>query len=209
METNFNTKYEFRSAVLDLNLQLLVARYDSLDFYDTDFLKRIDIEHEYTQAVFKYGIEVIKEVRRINKCYYQRVKRLRDRIKSYLSLGHCVFVTLTFRDDVLVKTNNRSRRKYVTSQLKELSDYYLANIDYGVDDKYTKREHYHCVLVGDIRNEDFKDWQQHYGFTFTEDIRINKGNASKVLAKYVSKLVNHAIKDSTKRNTIIYSKVKL
>lgn len=196
--------YKFKSEVLKTGICKDVLSYDLLDA-NTDFLNIIDIEENYNKVLWKYGLSFIKEARRINKATSKRKKRLEERIRSYLEKGTCIFATLTFSDDVLNVTSVDSRRKYVSRYLKTQSDYYLANIDFGNDDKYTHREHYHAIIVSEKIDTTF--WNDNFGFTWVERIK-NHQLSDKKLAKYVSKLTNHAIKDSTKRQCYIYSRCK-
>lgn len=159
-----------------------------------------DLEWDYIDLVFQYGYDLIKEGRRINQASYKRSERLSNRIRLYLEKGECIWLTLTFREDVLNSTSIETRRKYVQRFLKTQSDYYLANIDFG---KNTQREHYHAVVVSS--HIEAKKWD--YGFTWTERIHVCKDSDLK-LAKYVSKLTNHAIKETTKRQCYIYSRRK-
>lgn len=161
----------------------------------------LTITDEMNYLYNEYGFKFIKECQKINHASFIRSQRLRDRIASYLNKGQCIFVTLTFRDDVLDQTNVSTRRKYVSRFLKSISDYYVANIDYGVDDRYTHREHYHALIV-----VDWIDSSWEYGFTWFE--RVHDYSNPLTLSKYVSKLCNHAIKDSTTRACYIYSRCK-
>ena len=104
--------YKFKAEVLRLNICAIVRQYDFLN-KDTDFIKYIDIERQYLEILTKYGKWYIKEARRINNASFKRVNRLRERIRSYLSMGQCIFVTLTFTDEVLKCTKFETRRKYV------------------------------------------------------------------------------------------------
>lgn len=136
--------------------------------------------------------------RRINNSNNKRVKRLNDRIERYLSLGTCIWLTLTFNDTTIVNTTEQTRKTYVRKYLKSLSKYYVGNIDYG---KTTEREHYHALVVTDY--VDMDKWT--YGFAYTERIKNHKGS-SKALSKYVSKLTAHAVKESTRRSAYLYSR---
>ena len=127
---------------------------------------------------------------------HKRTKRLRFKIQKMLDAGDCVFATLTFTDDVLAKTSKETRRKYVTLYLKSQQAQYIANIDYGGKNG---REHYHAVVLGRL---DPKLWE--YGALNVK--KIIKTSKPIKLAKYVNKLTNHAIKDTCKRNAIIYSR---
>lgn len=127
-----------------------------------------------------------------------RRKRLRQRIEKMFDKGNVVFLTLTFTDEVLQNTIPQSRRDYVRKFLKSISNDYVGNIDFGAKNG---REHYHAVLLTDV--EDFSSWT--YGFYKAERVRKDGLDALRV-AKYISKLTNHAIKNTTKRNALIYSR---
>jgi len=143
------------------------------------------------------GEKVWRECEKINHAYRQRVKRLRRNITAMLLQGTCFFVTLTFSDETLAKTTAETRRRYVTRFLKTQSDTYCANIDFG---SKNNREHYHGIILAD--KVDFAEWDK-YGFSNGKAIR-NADDSIK-LAKYISKLTNHAIKDTTKGARAIYS----
>lgn len=142
--------------------------------------------------------ELYKEGHKINQASYQRRNRLEKRILKWLEEYNCIFVTLTFKDKVLNATTKETRRRYVTRALKQMSDKYIANIDYGAKNE---REHYHAIVVS---NEiDNKIWSDYGAINFE---RIKQSSDSVKLAKYVVKLTNHAIKETTQQNRVIYSK---
>lgn len=153
--------------------------------YETELLKE-NLDEEYYDECIK-----------IVNADYQRRKRLKERITSMLNIGQCLFLTLTFTDSVLENTQQHIRRKYVARFLKANSECYIANIDYG---DTTEREHYHAVVLCDYLSYD--SWP--YGFSFVES--INRYASEDKLACYISKLTNHAIKESAKRCSLIYSR---
>jgi hypothetical protein len=138
-----------------------------------------------------------KECERINHAWFERVKRLKDRINNIIQLEGACFITLTFSDKVLNETNEKTRRTYVARWCKSLGAPYVANIDFG---SKTHREHYHCIIGCKVSK---KSWL--YGFMDIEPIRLN-ANSGERLSKYVAKLTNHCIKETTKRQVIIYSR---
>lgn len=143
-----------------------------------------------------------KTCENINKAKRERSKRLSKKIDKMLVVGDCVFLTLTFKPEVLESTSEATRKRYVTRYLKTQSDHYCANIDYG---KENEREHYHAVVFGN--SVDMTPWTDKYGFAFAERIKYNGDvSTSDKLAKYVSKLTNHAIKNTARNNKVIYSK---
>lgn len=148
-----------------------------------------------------YGAKFIKECHKINNANGKRISRLRKRITRYVNSGTSIFVTLTFNNKTLDHTTSKTRRRYVREFLKYHSDKFVANIDFGVDDRYTHREHYHALVVCD--RIDKTKWNK-YGFSMCEV--VHKTSDELKLSKYIAKLCNHAVKDSTKRSCLIYSK---
>jgi len=115
--------------------------------------------------------------------------------------GQCLFLTLTFNDDTLQRTTQKERRTAVSRYLKQFNCRYVANIDFG---KENGREHYHAVInCGSVC---FDSWRK-FGNINAERIRNKDLKADKTkLAKYICKLSNHAIKETTKRSSLIYSR---
>lgn len=136
--------------------------------------------------------------RRANNIIRKRCQRLRNVLEQMFEIGNCIFVSLTFRDDVLDSTTAETRRRYVTRALKAMSDVYVANIDYG---ELNEREHYHGIVVSD--KIDFTLWD--YGWIFAERCIDSQQSIDK-LSEYIDKFVNHALKQGTKRRNVIYSK---
>lgn len=196
---------EFRASKyrLDNFLYNGVVPYGYEKFNENDLLKSLLRRCNLAIANFdfnteKYPIEM-QEAVRINNATYRRNTRLNNRIKTMLNddkYQH-IFLTLTFYDDVLNSTSPETRRRYVTRFLKQYTNYYVANIDYG---KKYEREHYHAV-VNCLKNINCQDWP----FGAINFKRIHTPNF-RALSKYVNKLTNHAIKETTKRSAIIYSK---
>lgn len=134
----------------------------------------------------------------------RKAKTLKEKIQFQLEQSATAyFVTFTFDDNTLASTNEQTRRKYITRLLKSLATYYVANIDFG---KTTAREHYHAVINAPVEPE---MWP--YGFIWCK--RIGKTESTAVsIGKYITKLTNHALKDTTNGNarfrTVIYSRNK-
>lgn len=198
--------YDLKSEVLSqhqnvLQLQRTFSRLNYLQQY-TD----VDIDPSYIETVSEAvsvffesseQLAIWREAERINLAYYARVKRLKDRIACMLSEGMCYFLTLTFSDVTLNKTSQQTRRKYVTRFLRSQSDTYVANIDYGAQNG---REHYHAVIQSDSVNMSLWDC---YGFSNAKIIGSEDDYTP--VAKYISKLTNHAIKATTQGCRAIYS----
>ena len=147
-----------------------------------------------------------------------RKKRLRNRIENIINDGEGYFLTLTFNDETFKNTDAKTRRTYVSRFLKSISDNYIANIDFG---KQKGREHYHAVIhcselkdISFIYHKKYKwinlendvcaAWSK-YGFYSVKSCKVIDKDIHK-LSWYVSKLSNHATKETTKRNAMIYSR---
>ena len=165
-----------------------------------------------------------KSIFLFNECYkmvsadVQRKKRLRQRVTRIMEKGSTYFITLTFNEDALKSTDSKTRRTYVARFLKSVSDDYVGNVDFG---KLNGREHYHAVIHSDKLDyiqyqytnrfgwicgecEQFADWSK-LGFYSIKSCGKSDKDKQK-LAWYVSKLTNHAVKETTKRNALIYSR---
>lgn len=130
----------------------------------------------------------------------RKTQRIKDKIETMLLHGEQpIFLTLSFKDEVLAKTNEKTRRRYVARFLKENACTYVANIDFGddyvyVDDygkerKATSREHYHALVDKSI---DYSKWHK-YGFIKGEKVHDKKDDYI-ALRKYLTKFTKHAIK---------------
>lgn len=141
-----------------------------------------------------------KEAVRVNNASYHRVKRLKERISKMIQSGSCIFLTLTFKNEVLETTTEETRKRYVARALKTMSKSYIANIDYG---KKNEREHYHAIVLAEKVSQDL--WA--YGNLDWERVRVQQKDSNVKIAKYITKLTNHAIKETVKQNRVIYSRL--
>lgn len=119
-----------------------------------------------------------------------KVKRTRRYIYSMAQcFDELYFVTLTWTDDVLSSTTERTRHRYVQSFLNLHTRDYYANVDYG---EKNDREHYHAVVAWN-HEIPCPVWQ--YGHYEYKKIRLNYGSKSiSKISKYVNKIVLHANK---------------
>jgi hypothetical protein len=167
--------------------------YPSLKNYSYE-----DLYNDKETFIKRYGSTTLKVANNLNQASYKRVARLKDRIREAVESGSAYFITITFNNETLSKTNEKTRRLYITRWLKSLSPFYVANIDYG---KTKGREHYHAVITSDQRPP--KTWS--YGFIDIKKVATSETDTKRV-SKYISKLTNHAIKHTTKSKRIIYSR---
>lgn len=141
------------------------------------------------------------ELQRISNADYERNKRLHNRITEILAVGeNPCFVTFTFNDETFERLNSDSRRQAVFRYLKKHCNIYVANIDFG---EKNGREHYHAVC--DCHPSCLWNSELHNGFIQVQQIRLKDATPVR-LSKYISKLTNHAIKATTRRTAIIYSR---
>lgn len=212
--------YTFKKKVLDSGLPRLLRQASLKDFHMSNYIEEGIITNDIKKDVlegkednikyldsiyFNYWlegrVEEFNEALKINDAHYHRIKRLNKRVGAMLEDGQCLFLTLTFNDNCLNETTPHDRRVAVTRYLKQYQTKYIANIDYG---KTNHREHYHAlILIDKVNNETWKK----YGNINFKKVRYQNGKSpSKILAKYIAKLSNHAIKETTKRSTLIYSR---
>lgn len=173
---------------------------------NNDIPPGVDIEEARTQAKIYSLFDTHPNIKRLcenlNKSTQSRTKRLKNKVEKMVTFGTCTFVTLTFNNDTLETTNEKTRRVYVARYLKSQSLHYIANVDYG---KENEREHYHAIVFGTCK---LNDWRK-YGNINVKKVRITPTNEEKTVtkvSKYISKLTNHAIKNTTKGKRMIYSK---
>ena len=219
IRTRTQPNYELKAKVIEngcarIQRKLSLAkwkRYQAICLYEetgeiSEALEKNELLIEsYSTDLENYSFEEIKEAERVNNASYHRVKRLSDRVYDMINNSNAIFLTLTFRDDVLANTSEETRKKYIQRFLKESCISYVANIDYGAKNN---REHYHAVVIP--KGDRIDSALYLYGSIDMKRVRNKKSDdneaTSKRLAKYVAKLTNHAIKHTTRKNRIIYSR---
>lgn len=196
--------YDLKSRVLELGLDDLQRQVSKALFYHDFPNENVECQLSYEFALHydnfystKYP-DLWNEAKKINHAKYERVHRLKFYISRMLQLGDCLFLTFTFNDKCLNSTSASTRKTYVQRYLKNLNTLYVANIDFG---KKNKREHFHAVVLKD--KVDFKQWVN--GNLDGERVRSTSDFGK--IAQYVAKLTNHAIKETTKRCSMIYSRM--
>lgn len=225
--------YAFKSKVLKSDIPKL-ANQISMAIYAKELLEEtgqvLQTQMDYDTALkmrcflLENHYKEYIEAEKINKARYLRTKRLRLKISNILKeCNTCIFLTLTFNDKILENTTAKTRREYVKKYLETSGAPYVANIDFG---SKNGREHYHAV-VGDFVS--LEKWDKKCGYALAEYIQIEKSldfkkvpkryqnlspeeqktlmmaDNEKKLSKYISKLTNHAIKETTKQSRAIYS----
>lgn len=138
----------------------------------------------------------------------KRRQRLRDRIEKMIKSEKAVFLTLTFNNNYLSrKMSAETRRRYVARFLKSECSEYIANIDFGQDERYTKREHYHAVAIPKDDKIDFTAYSEGFDKSRISSLAIKVNRKSRDnLARYIDKLTNHALKHNGHYQRLIYSR---
>ena len=194
--------YEKKAIVIELGIDKEIRKIDSMIWkYEREgnHNARLNIASTLLEKIEEWGFDLWVEGRKVNSAYYARKTRIWKYIYAMMLQNQpVIFLTFTFTDETIDKTSYDTRRKYVQRFLKDHSDYYIANIDFGEDNG---REHYHAIIVGEV---DYSEWHK-YGAI--KGLRVhNSVDDAKRLAKYVSKLTNHAIKKTTGGHRVIYSR---
>jgi hypothetical protein len=203
MSIDYGKKAEvIESGFVDLQRKISKAFFAESYFERTGHTIYSELDYDTAYEEYLFLLENCpdewNEACKINYATYKRVKRLKDRIAYLLSNGDCTFLTLTFTDEVLATTSPETRRRYITRFLKRFDVPYIANKDFG---SKNGREHYHAIIQS--QNVDYSLYE--YGSIDGEKI-YNRKNDDIKLAKYISKLTNHAIKETCNGSKIIYSK---
>ena len=204
--------YELKARLLNEGLPAIVKDIEKslyADFALNEYGQLIS--HKYDRATAEnlrslFDYDIYYECKKINLATFQRTKRLNHRVEEILLKGNAHFLTLTFKPETLENTTAETRRQYVYRFLKSQGGLYVANIDFGAKNG---REHYHALISSNFVN--FSLWHEH-GAIKDEKVRTNNLDLHypehiKRLSKYVAKLSNHAIKKTTKRSVLIYSRV--
>lgn len=137
-----------------------------------------------------------------------RKRRLKKRFDRMIKTNRAIFLTLTFNDSFLNRdTTSETRRRYVARFLKEQCLEYVANIDFGQDERFTKREHYHALVVPKNEQISYADYSQGFDKSRIKAEPVRVSNKSRDnLARYIDKLTNHALKYNGHYKRLIYSR---
>lgn len=192
-------KYAIENGLDKKARQLNLAMYKAEQDYDYE---KIDlISSQMSDLSMACGPELSKAIVSVNNSRYNRLKTAKRKIGLLVRSGKGLFSTLTFTDDVLAKTSELTRRRYVMRFCKCNAYVYMANQDFG-DEK--GREHYHAVLFPKYGTDLIKkSWI--YGFSDFKKIESSDDDLGAV-ARYITKLSYHSVKSSAAMSRIIYSR---
>lgn len=139
-------------------------------------------------VVYPDFMQEARTIRKAQAARHRQKTRANKAINTMFDAYDSVqFVTLTFDDETMNNTTEKTRHYYASHWLNENTRDYLANIDYG---KKNGREHYHAVAA---MKDGYKPWK--HGFSKVRNIKHDKaGNTTGKLSGYILKLVNHGTK---------------
>lgn len=192
METIIN-----RQSLVDCGIVKQFERARAKSYFEGDRSDLTELEDDL-------GLDNVNTCRKIENARFQRVRRCKLRIQGVVFDGDAIFLTLTFKDEILASTSQETRRKYVTRLLKRYCAKYVANIDFG---KENGREHYHAIVQCDKENAEMvkKAWGKKCGFADFRKIGSEDDDLTKT-TKYINKLNAHCFKDSVHMHRVIYSR---
>lgn len=138
----------------------------------------------------------------------KRQQRLRNRFDRMIKTNRAIFLTLTFNDSFLSRdTSSETRRRYVARFLKEQCIEYVANIDFGQDERFTQREHYHALVIPKNEQISYSDYSQGFDKSRIKAEPVLVSNKSRDnIARYIDKLTKHALKYNGHYRRLIYSR---
>lgn len=145
---------------------------------------------------------------RLYSANLKRQQRLRNRFDRMIKTNRAIFLTLTFNDSFLSRdTSSETRRRYVARFLKEQCIEYVANIDFGQDERFTQREHYHALVIP--KNEQISYLEYSQGFDKSrikaEPVLVSNKSIDNI-ARYIDKLTKHSLKYNGHYRRLIYSR---
>lgn len=140
-----------------------------------------------------------KDYERALKTQKERyINRVNEMMRENIS--NCYFLTFTFTEKTLNKTNEKTRLRAVKDFLNKQASKYMLNIDYG---KTNNREHYHAVILSKYKVIVFDAFK--YGYIKARKLlpTLNRPYLAELTAE---KLTKHAFKETTRQAKIIYSR---
>lgn len=204
-------EYDFMLNGLMLFGEIENIKYNDLIETQAKIEKSQEFYMKASEDLKQYSKEEIEEATKVNNASYKRQNRLQKKALELIQTNSAIFLSLTFSDKVFTEMSKETRKKNITRFLKKTCKSYIANIDFGGKNG---REHYHALVVpinDKIDQAVYRKMFYDSTIDFERVIISSKKNSdiestSKKVSKYVSKLTNHAIKETTQQNRIIYSK---
>lgn len=162
--------------------------------------------NKYRNDCFRHRMEYTPNVDydKIINARYCKISRIKKRLLYLVShRKYIYFVTFTFDDELITKCE-RTKLDKIKNCLKSYSDDILImmNRDFG---KKNDREHFHCI-VGTDKNDDLLHYVDSYYPSRTNVKEVPRVTSDlKKISKYINKLTNHCVKDTTHRFRMYYN----
>lgn len=175
---------------------------------DIELMREVISYNKYKRYNFNRFIqwEENKEFDKILNARYHKVSRIKKNFATiFLYKKNIYFLTFTF-DNKYINKCERTKRDLIKNCLFEFDpDYYvILNKDFG---KKNERVHFHAILGTNSDNDLLLFLKEHYPCRFSiQRVNLSSNGFSKI-SKYMNKLANHCIKD-TSCSTRIYNKLK-
>lgn len=171
---------------------------------DEDLLLNLKIYNKNRKISNNLFFKKNQKYENILTARYHKVSRIKQDL-VYLICRHSFiwFCTFTY-DNYYINCCERTKKDLIKKVLNHEDFKYLMNKDYG---SKTEREHYHVILATNYNVDIHLFLKEHYP-CFSSAQRVNTTlNDVKRLSKYINKLTNHCIKDST-CNSRLYKNFK-
>ena len=88
------------------------------------------------------------------KALLRKRQRIIKKIYEMIKNGKALFITMSFNDATMKKTNAETRKRYIKAYLNNETALYIANVDYGTKHG---REHYHAIALTNTLKSVSKD----------------------------------------------------
>lgn len=206
--TNQDIKEIYKSNLLDIipKIEGAYNRYYELGETESPYLG--GLSYDDAQKWYYLLNKDVKKAILYQKAtqFYKNMRKKKSRLKKKIELiirEYSYFLTLTFKSSVLESTNEETRKTYVKEFLKQYSNYYIANVDYGLENE---REHYHAIIRAPQGTFLFKD-DKSFPYGYLKALKISTSEADiERLSRYINKLANHSLKATNKSHCVIYSR---
>lgn len=151
-----------------------------------------------------YVLPTNQDYENILSSRYHKVSRVKQHlVYMIMKRKYHYFITFTFDDDY-IQCCDRTKRDAVKKAIKSINAdvLYIMNIDFG---SKTEREHFHVLLGTDSPTDLVSHFSSEYPCFFkVMPIYLSDRSITKI-SKYINKLSNHCIKDSTRNRRIVYN----
>lgn len=183
-----------------LYLDLAIDDFEQDVLPNSTNLLPVKVAKDLQEYYLKKCPHLYKECRKLVLSRSARITRLKKRVTKMITSGNCIFLTFTF-NDCINTTTAQTRRGYIKEFCNSLQCPYVGNIDFG---SKGGREHYHVLVQTDF--VDYTRFAVHGNLDGTR-VRLDANETDHTkISRYIAKLTNHAIKETTRNSYIIYSR---